>query len=381
MSTGYLITLVVVGCFTAIALWPPRRPRIAAQAAYLMGLTINEVPHLAVGIPLAVATAQELSSRGDPSPSAVIAVSAAGAVGLGLLAIARRGLLAWPVVDGALRAVGIELSERPRGWEWRTMCSPIPVRPRSVVRIANERYGPHRRHRLDVYQRRDRPSGGPVLVYLHGGGYVSGGKHREGRALLHRLAARGWVCVSADYRLRPEAGFEDHLADAHRVLDWARIHAADHGGDPDRMVMAGSSAGAHLTALLALDPDVDLRAAICLYGHYGRYYGRTASEAVPSTPFAWSAIAAPAFFVAHGDRDTWCPIEGARELSGKLRDESPNPVVFVELPGGQHGFDLWHSWRFSAVVRGIEAFVSRHVERPASGAPVGEPAPTNRRNR
>jgi acetyl esterase/lipase len=238
------------------------------------------------------------------------------------------------------------------------MLTPIPFRPRRVVRVADLRFGDHRRQRLDVYHRRDRPSGGPVLVYLHGGGYYSGGKHREGRALLHQLATRGWVCVSANYRLRPRAGFEEHLADARQALTWARVNAASYGGDPDRVVMAGSSAGAHLTSLLALDPDTRLAAAICLYGYYGRYYGRTDAEAVTSTPFATSGATAPAFFIAHGDRDTWTPVEAARQLATKLRHESPNTVVAVELPGGQHGFDLWRSWRYSAVLAGIEAFMS-----------------------
>ena len=359
MSISYLITLLVIGCFTLITLRPPRRPRVLGQTAYLMGLTVNEVPHLAAGLPLAAATGQAIAS-GEIGLDRSSLVPAAGAVAVvgGLVAVARRGLRASPAVTAAVGKAGLHRPDQPHGWAWRTMLSPIPFRPRRVVRIADLRYGDHRRHRLDVYHRRDRPSGGPVLVYLHGGGYFSGGKHREGRALLHRLASRGWVCVSASYRLRPSAGFEEHLADARHALTWARVHAAEYGGDPDRVVMAGSSAGAHLTSLLALDPDARLAAAICLYGHYDRYYGRTDAEAVTSTPFARSAARAPAFFIAHGDHDTWTPVEAARRLVTKLRHESPNPVVAVELPGGQHGFDLWRSWRYSAVLAGIEAFVS-----------------------
>jgi acetyl esterase/lipase len=372
MSSGYPITLGIIGCFTLISLRPPLRPRVLGKVAYLMGLTVNEVPHLAAGLPLATATGQAVASGeiGFDRASS-IPVAAAGVVGGGLVVIGRRGLRAWPETTAALRGAGLNLPDRPRGWAWRTLISPIPFRPRQVVRVADVRYGDHRCHRLDVYHRRDQPTGLPVLVYLHGGGYFSGGKHREGRALLHRLAAQGWVCVSADYRLRPSAEFEDHLADARRVLSWARIHAAGYGGDPDRVVMAGSSAGAHLTSLLALDPGAGLAAAICLYGHYGRYYGRTDAETVTSTPFALPAAGAPAFFIVHGDHDTWTPVEAARQFAAKLRRESPKPVVAVELPGGQHGFDLWRSWRYSAVLAGIEAFVSDpavEAVRPA-GAP------------
>lgn len=359
MPVGYLITVLVVAAFTAVALAPPARPRVAARVAYLMGVVVNEVPHLAAGLPLASATASALA-EGDlgGNRESLLLLVAAGAVSLGLLVVAVRGLRARDAVSAGLLAAGIAAPQTPRGWAFRTALAPFALRPRQVTRIADLRYGDHRRHRLDVYHRRDRPTGGPVLVYLHGGGYHSGSKHHEGRALLHRLAAQGWVCVSATYRLRPHAGFDEHLADARAALAWARSHAGVYGGDQSTVVMAGSSAGAHLTSLLALDPDTRLSAAICLYGYYGRYYGRTAHEPVPSTPFALSAAAAPPSFVAHGDRDNQTPIETARALTAKLRRESAGPVVWVALPGGQHGFDLLRSWRYSAVLDGIEAFLA-----------------------
>lgn len=359
MPTGYLVTLTVLGAFTLITLRPPRRPRLLRRVAYFMGLSVNEVPHLAVGLPLTIATIEAIALGGvDLAWSTLFPLAGAAAIGGGVVAIARRGTLAWPAVANALTAADLDPPARPSRWALRKLVTPIPLRPRSVARVANIRYGDHRRQRLDVYHRRDRPTGGRVLLYLHGGGYYSGSKHREARALLHRLAARGWVCISATYRLRPSAGFEDHLADAYSALTWARTHAGEYGGDPAHVVMAGSSAGAHLTSLLALDPDTDLDAAICLYGYYGRYYGRTTAEAVTSTPFARPGDTAPPFLIAHGTHDTWTPVEAARELADKLRCESPSRVVAIDVPGGQHSFDLWHSWRYSAVLAGIDQFVS-----------------------
>jgi acetyl esterase/lipase len=277
---------------------------------------------------------------------------------VGLAFVAARGIHARVAVADGLREAGIAVPKMDKAWSWRVALTPFPLRPRRVARITNLHYGEHRRQRLDVYHRRDRPTGGPVLVYLHGGGYYSGSKHHEGRALLHQLAERGWVCISATYRLRPRAGFEEHLADARSALDWARVHATEYGGDPSSLVMAGSSAGAHLTSLLALDPDAGLTAAICLYGHYERYYGRTADESVTSTPFALSAAHAPPIFIAHGENDTWTSAAVARQLSRKLRQESTEPVVGIELPGGQHGFDLLRSWRYAAVLAGVDAFLA-----------------------
>jgi acetyl esterase/lipase len=359
MPVGYLLNVVIVGAFTAVALAPPSRPRWAARTAYLLGMVVTEVPHVAAGLPLASATFFALAG-GDLGGSAasVVLLGAAGVVGTGLALVAARGIRARDAVARGLRRAGVAAPRASTWWAWRTALTPLPVRPRRVRRVANLRYGDDRRQRLDVYHRRDLPAGGPVLVYLHGGGYHSGRKHWEARALLHRLADRGWVCVSADYRLRPRAGFDEHLADARSALAWARAHAPRFGGDPTTTVMAGSSAGAHLTSLLASDPETRLSAALCLYGYYGRYYGRTELEPVPSTPFALSAAQAPPCFIAHGDRDTWTPVQAARDLAAKLRAESSGPVVTAELPGGQHGFDLLRSWRFTAVLDGIDAFLA-----------------------
>lgn len=359
MPVGYLLNVVVVGAFTLVALAPPSRPVWAARSAYLLGMAVTEVPHVAAGIPLALATGFALAG-GDlaASASSALLLGAAGVVASALAVVAARGVKARDAVADGLRRAGVAVPRPSTWWAWRAALTPLPVRPRRVRRVAGLRYGDDRRQRLDVYHRRDLPAGGPVLVYFHGGGYSSGGKHWEARALLHRLADRGWVCISANYRLRPRAGFEEHLADARSALAWAHEHAADFGGDPTTMVMAGSSAGAHLTSLLASDPGSRLSATICLYGYYGRYYGRTEAEPVPSTPFVLSAVDAPPCFVAHGDLDTWTPVQAARDLAVKLRAESSGPVVLVELPGGQHGFDLFRSWRFASVLDGIDAFLA-----------------------
>ncbi len=205
-----------------------------------------------------------------------------------------------------------------------------------------------------------------MLVYFQGGGYFSGGKRREGRALLHRLAARGWVCASAEYRLRPSAGFEDHLHDAKRAIAWAHEHAGEYGADAGTLVCSGSSAGAHLTAISALSPgdpdlqpgfegdDTSVTAAVCFYG---RYYGRGEDEWPRSTPLGYDASAAPPFLLVHGDLDNYAPVEDARDLSAHLRQGSTRPVAYAELPGAQHAFDRFHSVRYDAVVDGVEAFL------------------------
>lgn len=358
MPVGFALTIPIIGAFTVLALAPPRRPPVLARAGYLLGLTVSEVPHLAAGVPFALATASAVASgRLTWDVPSVVLLAAAALVWFGLWIVARRGMRAPDAVATGLAAARVAVPAKPPGWAWRTALTPWPGRPRNVTRIADLPYGEDRRQRLDVYHRSDLPEGRPVLVYFHGGGYSSGSKHREGRALLHRLAARGWVCISATYRLRPQHGFDEHLDDASSVIAWAQRNAGTYGADPERLVMAGSSAGAHLTALCALAPDTPVRAAVCLYGYYGPYYAR-ADESTPSNPSVMPAQDAPPFFIAHGDLDTLVPARTARNLTARLRSRSRGPVVGIELPGGQHGFDLVRSWRYSAVLAGIDAFLS-----------------------
>ncbi len=203
---------------------------------------------------------------------------------------------------------------------------------------------------LDVYLPRRRDVTGPVLVYFHGGGYRGGAKNREARPLVYRLASQGWLCLSASYALRP-APFAESLADAHAAVAWARTRARELGIDPVEVFVAGSSAGGHL-ALSAAMTDPTIAGTVSLYGYYG-----TAEDGQPLTsPLGLAGAAAPPLFVAHGDNDTYVPVEAARELVARAREVSANPVVYVELPGAQHSFDLFRSIRFERLIDGIDAF-------------------------
>ena len=99
--------------------------------------------------------------------------------------------------------------------------------------------------------------------------------------------------------------------------------------------------------------DTTVTAAISLYGYYGGLGGTDPSL---SSPREHVRADAPPFFIAHGDRDTLALVEDARAFVERLRSSSSNPVVYAELPGAQHTFDLVHSLRFEAVVDAIEAF-------------------------
>jgi acetyl esterase/lipase len=91
-----------------------------------------------------------------------------------------------------------------------------------------------------------------------------------------------------------------------------------------------------------------------LYGHYGP----VASGEPPSSPLAYINSKAPPCFVAHGDHDTLVIVEDARHFAEQLRATSSNPVVYAQLPGAQHGFDVFRSRRFETVIDAIEAFAA-----------------------
>jgi len=110
----------------------------------------------------------------------------------------------------------------------------------------------------------------PVTVYMHGGGYVVGDLDTQDM-IARALCAWGQsIVVSADYRLAPEHRFPAAPEDAFAVLRWAADHAAELGGDPARLALAGDSAGGNLAcaaALMAREAGgPDLRAVINIYG-------------------------------------------------------------------------------------------------------------------
>ena len=120
-----------------------------------------------------------------------------------------------------------------------------------------------REHRLDVIVPRDIPGPLPVYVYFHGGGWTSGDKS----ALTKYCATQalgGMIVVNANYRMAPRATMQHMMQDAHAVLRWISATIAEFGGDPDRVVLGGDSAGGQISALLAASTaDTDLAQ------HYG----------------------------------------------------------------------------------------------------------------
>ncbi|MCA9037567.1 MAG: alpha/beta hydrolase [Planctomycetaceae bacterium] len=113
--------------------------------------------------------------------------------------------------------------------------------------------GHHPRHVLDIY-RAEKPTRtpGPVMFWIHGGGWQAGDKTDVGLKP-KVLTERGFVFVSINYRLLPEVPMEDLISDVAKAFGWVHRNIETYGGDPDRIIVGGHSAGAQLAAILCTD--------------------------------------------------------------------------------------------------------------------------------
>ncbi len=344
-----------------------------------------------------------------PAEAAGLALTvAAGAGAVGLI---RQGIRSDEELSSALAPLvpADELAERPAAVRAGAL---LPLltgnrrrrRTRDVVFSDRDPDQPtSRRLKLDVYQPLDAPAPGerrPAVLQIHGGAWVLGSKNEQGIPLLNHLASAGWVGFNADYRLSPNAKFPDHLVDLKRALVWIREHADEYGVDPNFIAVTGGSAGGHLCALMALtqndpafqpgfeDADTSVQAAVPFYGVYdltdreGDYHTGVPEKfsftgllaqlvmgvGVDESPEHWAAYSpidrvsadAPPTFVIHGDVDALVPVAGARRFVAKLRAASDQPVVYAELHGAQHAFEVFPSFRTVRTVEYVERFL-HHV--------------------
>ena len=119
-------------------------------------------------------------------------------------------------------------------------------------------YGPDPRQRLDVF-RPAAAQGVPVVVFVHGGAFVRGDKRTSEEIydnVLYWFARQGWVGINVEYRLAPESSYPGGARDVALALGWVRQHVAAHGGDPDRVMLIGHSAGGTHAATCVFDPAV-----------------------------------------------------------------------------------------------------------------------------
>lgn len=400
MSAGFRRRQLMLAALAYNAIRPPKNPW-AGIPGFMAGWPTSELaPHLlAAGL---ADTAVELTVRKDRSRLGLLA--AAGAAGLLGYSIARSRRTGVELDEALKESIGEDYLETlglpgpldlrvPRG----SVARPFHLRQRDVEWIRNVQYVEGgRRARLDIYRPKDRDlTDAPVLLQIHGGAWTIGAKEEQGLILMNRLAREGWVCVAANYRLAPKHRWPTQIVDVKRAIAWIHENIAEHGGDPSYLAITGGSAGGHLSALAALTPnlkeyqpgfedaDTSVDACVPFYGVYdlaGLTGPRAADmrdrflapwvfkkdprahleEFEQASPIAQVDEHAPDFFVIHGANDTLAPVEQARAFVETLREKSKATVTYAELPGAQHAFEVFSSYRSQHTTAAAQRWLQWH---------------------
>lgn len=245
-------------------------------------------------------------------------------------------------------------------------------------------FHPEMAPRLDVYSPPD-GTGHPVLLFVHGGGW-----DKYDRKLFAPVAQKvlphNIVVVIPDYTLHPGAGYEQMVREVAAALHWTREQIAAYGGDPERIVLAGHSAGAHLAALAIMDPRFapgagDGSSAVCGFlGMSGVYdvqrehdfwqdqgkppvvmaqvMGGQANYAAAS-PLTYVRSGLPPVLLVHGDQDRTVPLDIAERFFSALQAAGA-PVQLKVYPGAGHT-----DYLFAALARdevGVVADIAAFVQ-------------------
>lgn len=403
---SFLLRQGVVAALTANALRPSRGRR-SGLGSFLAGFLFNEAAPQVLAV-TALDAATHLTAGRRTGLKAKAGLVLAGASALGLAKVVRQSRRSADRFEDALvEGLGVDYVEQldavpdpaDLATAWRRLARPFNFADEGVRVISDVPYTEAgKRGNLDIYlpAGEDAITDAPVLLQVHGGAWTVGAKEHQARPLMNHMAARGWVCVAINYRLAPRDAWPAHIVDVKRAIAWVREHIADYGGDPDYLAITGGSAGGHLAALAALTPgdpafqpgfedaDTSVRAAVPFYGVYdfagstgltnaigmrdaflGPRVMQTTWSDSPDVYEAASPILritpdAPDFFVIHGDADSLVAVDQARLFVAELRRTSRRSVVYAELPGAQHAFDVYHSIRSTYAVRAVDRYLSWH---------------------
>jgi acetyl esterase/lipase len=233
------------------------------------------------------------------------------------------------------------------GLAWLEIATPR----RGYTRERGIAYGPHPRHRLDLYLPDALTDFAPALVFLYGGGWRSGTR-KIYRFVGQCFASAGLPVAIPDYRVYPQTIFPGFVEDAAGAVAWVARNLAAPDGSARPLVLVGMSAGAHMAALLHLDPrylkaaglvECPIAGTVGLCGPYN-FLPIQDPEYQPifpresdrdSQPIDFVTGAAPPMLLLTGDADTTVSPENTRSLAAAIRDTG-GTVRETILPGVDH---------------------------------------------
>lgn len=239
---------------------------------------------------------------------------------------------------------------------------------------ASATYAPGERHGIDIYRPANATAGVPVVVFFYGGSWQTGARE-DYRFVGRRLAQQGMLVLVADYRTYPDTTFPGFVEDGASAVAWARAHAAEWGGDPRCLFVAGHSAGAQIAALLGTDQrylaahgvkPTDLAGVISLSGPLD--FAITGDlVAVFGDPARWPEAQPvnfvdgdePPFLLIHGLRDKVVEAEDSRLFAARLERAQVSVTLRLLAEGGHSTplLGLYQPVQAPEVLPAINAFV------------------------
>ena len=378
---GHTLRQAVVAVLTANAVRPFDTRRTAIPAFAAGWLTGELAPQL---LALELADTAVALARRRTSPLG-LALAAGTTAGLAWLTWRATGSAA--TLEGVLEeaAAAVEPTEERERTSRRSLARPFAMADPRVEVIRDVPYTEGGvKAKVDVYRPQGEVvEGAPVLVQIHGGAWTIGSKEQQGLLLMNRMATRGWVCVSINYRLAPKHRWPTQIDDVRNALRWVHDHIAEYGGDPGHVVLTGGSAGGHLAALAALTSPRPVAGCVPFYGVYDmagsaddmdpyivglrRFLARrvfppgaTDDDFRNASPIEHVTPDAPDFFVIHGASDTLVSVRQARAFVARLREVSRAGVTYAELPGAQHAFDVFGSIRAHHAISAVQRWLEWH---------------------
>ena len=262
--------------------------------------------------------------------------------------------------------------------------------PTPVFRLSDVPFlGAGRKEKLDLYfPSGDFRSNRPVVVFIHGGGFTGGDKAEYRSASVSAdLCRAGYVVVSCNYVLGPKdkpGVWPQNIADCRNAVRWVRAHAKELGVNPDKIAVAGGSAGGYLALMVGLSDDktgpggdpsakhsAKVSAVIDMYGVVsfakrgkGEVPGASPAEQAAYLPESQCDAQDPAVLILHGTADTTVDIAQSDDMAKALRT-AKTPFEYIIVDGAPHTFDLHpkgKGWKRTGVVAGAE--VSSASDKP-----------------